>query len=501
VRRRALEYFLIALTSVLYLVAAVSRSRRPFWYDELFTLYVSQLDGMSTVWAALKDGADLNPPLFYITTRFFTSLAGANELSLRLPAILGYLVLCLSLRTFTARKLGFAWGLAAMWIPMICGSMFYATEARAYGQVLGFTGLAAVAWQGLQASSRRTQNLLCLAACLAGALLTHCYAVLILAPFGLAEAARSWQHRRIDWPAAAAVCLPGLVALSYLPLMGAISPVAVDNEVFRPTWMSIPMFFTFMLWPVILPILAASMAVPIHGLSRPSRPAKGNGFALSESILALGFLLVPLLAMLLAALVTRIYMPRYGLAAILGLTIFLCSLLWRMGERRTAAGYTAAAVFAISFLLIPGRWPHNQTREQDLFAQAMKLETTQPELPIVVSSGLLFLEIDHYAPPPLASRLHFIGDAALARKWTGTDMFDKSFPGLRRWFPLRASLEAPDSFLPSHTRFLVYGMVGHPMDWLVDELRVRRWNLKTLDQNADRILYLAEPPGALAEKP
>ena len=38
------------------------------WYDEILTFYMTQLPSMSAVWAALKVGVDLNPPLFYLAT-------------------------------------------------------------------------------------------------------------------------------------------------------------------------------------------------------------------------------------------------------------------------------------------------------------------------------------------------------------------------------------------------------------------------------------------------
>lgn len=79
-------------------------------------------------------------------------------------------------------------------------------------------------------------------------------------------------------------------------------------------------------------------------------------------------------------------------------------------------------------------------------------------------------------------------------------MFDKSFPGLRRWFPIRAALDEPTQFLQSHPKFLVYGLVNHPMDWLMDELKQRQWRMQKLDSHAERALYLVEAPAASPEK-
>ena len=479
----------------IYLVLAWLRAFRPFWYDELLTLYVSQLSDLPTIWTALKDGADFNPPLFYVITRFSTALLGPSELSLRMPAIVGYLVLCLSLQVFVRRRMGAGMGLVAMLTPMVTAPILYATEARAYGLMLGFVGLAMVCWQNMADGRSRTFSLAGVGMFLTAALSMHCYAVLTLVPFGLAELTRSWDRKKIDRGAWLAICLPLTMVLSYLPLMAAVRSFAVDNEVYRPTIWSIPHFYIFLTFALSGTILVLAVALwALVMVKRNEVPSESTGYTNAELSLAAGFLVVPILAILLAFTVTHIYHIRYGLAAICGLAILLPLLFERIALRRRHAGTVAAAVFALSAVVQVSSWPKLLEADGMQFRKVMQLENAVPDLPLVVSSGLLFLEMDHYASPRLIGRMHFLADAGLARELTGTDIFDKGYPQLRRWFPIRAALEDAQTYLRSHKRFLIYGYQKHPMDWLVPYLKSLGWQLTTLESSAERVLYLSESP-------
>src|SRR5437764_172458 len=95
---RRYRYVLLIVFSGLYFLATFYRaSRKLFWFDELFSLYISRLPDMASVWNVLKQGMDFNPPLFYALTRFAESLFGEGHIATRLPAILGFWIFCLCL--------------------------------------------------------------------------------------------------------------------------------------------------------------------------------------------------------------------------------------------------------------------------------------------------------------------------------------------------------------------------------------------------------------------
>src|SRR5256885_484764 len=69
-------------------------ARKPLWYDELFTISLSRLSCLSDLWSALAAGTDLNPPLGYLASRVVNSFLGENPVAVRLPAVLGFWVMC-----------------------------------------------------------------------------------------------------------------------------------------------------------------------------------------------------------------------------------------------------------------------------------------------------------------------------------------------------------------------------------------------------------------------
>jgi hypothetical protein len=101
-------------------------------------------------------------------------------------------------------------------------------------------------------------------------------------------------------------------------------------------------------------------------------------------------------------------------------------------------------------------------------AQTVPLDQ-RPDLPLVVSSGLIYYEMNHYAPPQLAARTWYLSDQQAALRITGTNVFE-GFPAMDRMFPFRAKLGSYHSFVKTNRHFLVYGYAVYENDWLVSKL-------------------------------
>jgi len=466
----------VILFAEVYAVITALHAMRRFWYDELFTFYMCRLPNMSAVWSALKDGADLNPPLFYVVTRACQAAFGNSELATRLPAILGFLVMSLCVFHFVSRFGSRLAGLAAMSFTVITGAYYYASEARAYGLVLGFSGLAAIFWQSAARNEGRRIALPGLAAALAGALLSHCYAVLVMVPFALAEAARLISRRKLDWPMLAWLAVPCPAVLLYLPMFAATRGPTFDNPVYRPEWGSIPAcyvtHFGAALWPVLagLVILALARSNP----EAPSEDRQGSAIPAHEITLAVGFALVPVFGVLLGMGVTGIFMDRYGVTALIGFSILIGALVARRARQSRPAAAAVLFIFIGAFVLSSAVWiaglymkPHSS---KTIAKPQLVLSDLSRDLPIVITNGLLFLEFDHYESKAVTDQLYFLTDAADAVRYTGTDAFDRGYYMLRRWFPIRAHLEDYRQFLSTHSHFLVLAEYDFPMDWVMRKM-------------------------------
>src|ERR1700722_11125980 len=76
----------LAVFSIAFFVLTVYRaSRKLFWLDELFTVYLSRLPDVKSVWQAVTHGVDFNPPLFYLITRVSERVLGEGQIATRLP--------------------------------------------------------------------------------------------------------------------------------------------------------------------------------------------------------------------------------------------------------------------------------------------------------------------------------------------------------------------------------------------------------------------------------
>src|SRR5438552_1999845 len=93
-------------------------ARKPLWFDELFTWHISQAPTLGDLWHTLADGYDPNPPLGYLLSRWSQTLLGAGPVSFRLPAILGFGVLCGCLYYFAARRCPRPYAWLALVLPL-----------------------------------------------------------------------------------------------------------------------------------------------------------------------------------------------------------------------------------------------------------------------------------------------------------------------------------------------------------------------------------------------
>ncbi|HWZ31313.1 MAG TPA: glycosyltransferase family 39 protein [Bryobacteraceae bacterium] len=461
--------FFVVFANMYLLVTALQAQRR-LWYDELFTFYMCQLPSMSTVWSALKAGVDLNPPLLYVLTRACQALFGNTELVTRLPAILGFLVMCLCICRFVSRNGSLLAGMAAMCVPLVSGAYYYSSEARAYGIELAFASIAAVCWQSAARDERRKITLPGLAVALAGALLSHCYALMILIPFVLAEGARFVTRRKPDWPMLLSLAAPCAAVVSYLPLLAASRQVSMDNSILRPEWGSIANSYSMIFQPAHWLIVAALVPIVAMRVSKESNPEVLQ--PVHEVVLALGFVLTPVFAVVLAMTVAKVFQDRYGLAAIIGASILIGHLAAKRASRIVTAGILL--LFMGAFVMNSVLWATDialsKRSSRSGFKQLLVLSDLDRQLPIVITDPILFLEFDHYESGDITNRLYFLTDPREEVRYIGTDLFSDAFYKLRKWFPIRSHVEDYEQFISTHERFSVLSLYDYPLDWALRKM-------------------------------
>jgi hypothetical protein len=487
--------------SILYLLSAgLLASRKPMGMDELFTLYISRLPSLSSIWSALLTGGEQIPPFFHIITRISLSFFGVSELAIRLPEVLGFWVMSLCLFRFVSKRSSALYGFAAMLFPLVTKAYDYAYEARPYGIVLGFAGLSLICWQSAVEEHYRKFSLVGLAVSIAAAVSSHYYAVLLLFPFALGEAARSFYRRRLDLPIWVALGLAMTPLLLFLPL---IQRAKIHSATFwsQPHWSRILDFYYFLLTPALLALVAMLVLSAVYSTTRPNSPSSQNQHSRStppfhEIAVALGFIALPVIAFMLAKVVTGALTGRYVLPSVIGFSILFAFAAYRLLDGRAIMGATLVLSLCGGFMMLEVTNFLNLAEAN--LRQARTYEylrsDSESKLPIVASDLGTFMELAHYAPRDIASRVVYLADPQASLRYLGHNSVDQAILDLRPWFRLKVEEYAP--YVASQQRFLVYVRGGYlnnrvvDFKWLLSELSKTNWRIELRSRGEDGILFL-----------
>ena len=121
---------------------------KALWYDELCTLIISRQERISTIFGALRHGADGQPPLYYLAERLVAAFVANENIALRLLSIIGFSCVLFCLFELIRRKRGNVIALFCASIPLLTVAFgTYAAEARPYSLVLACISFALICYE------------------------------------------------------------------------------------------------------------------------------------------------------------------------------------------------------------------------------------------------------------------------------------------------------------------------------------------------------------------
>jgi hypothetical protein len=482
----------LALFSIGYLVLMIRFApRRTMWIDEYLTLYLSRLS-LPEMWKALLTGAESHPPTFLALTQFSTKLCGAGPLGLRLPAILGILLMELCVFRFVARQTSRLVAFTAMLVPFTTRATSYALEARGYGLLLGLTALALVCWQEACDGRRRGLASIGLAVTLAAATACHYFGALVVLPLAAAEAVRTIGTRRIAWGIWMAFAAPALPLALFLPLIRASRSYTTHHGLLNAEFQ----YYSFLLRDGHALLLVVLAAIAVYALMRrpdevvPPR-SSDDGFRLHEAVAIGGFLLLPVVVYVTARTLHMPFADRYVLCGAIAVSALVAMVIDAMPDRNAVAVLVLAglAVWAgSSYVFRATRGPVSEPDDRYIALHG------KPGLPVAVSDIDTLSRMQNSASPELAGRLVYLTDRDLAFRYLGHDTADRIMEDLRPWMPLHS--EPFCRFAASTPEFLVYGPVDAFMNWLSRALVDDTVTLQVLGLNQDRWLVAVRRTGA-----
>ena len=467
--------------AALYVLGVARTATRPLWCDELFTYYIAK----SATWDHFAFGIlhiDLNPPLQHILTLGALRLFGDSPLATRLPSIVCFLIASLLLYRIALRRLGTCYAAAVVLLFWASPWFYLATEARPYAlQIACFAG-AFLAWRQAAEGKNRTAALWCLFACVSGMLWSHCFALFLLVPFGIAELARWRQRRAPDWAvglvfvSSCALALPLYLLLVKNALATIHPPQLVTN------WSRLGLIYAMAVCrPTVLAVLLLTVLVALRPYVR-ARAYPGSLPGCERAFLGAVFL-IPL-CLHLAFL--RSQSPFYLRYAI-GYGFFAVLLAGAVLHRFARRDLLCAATAAIALILTVGYdavGPQGTAPIGSAYRPAAAdpwYRQVRPDLPFVCAGGFTFTEMNQRESPQFLSRVYYLEDHESALNTAHVSIFE-FFSVLLPYIGGKAQLEPYRTFTREHRQFLVLGSRTSVLDWLLPKLAADGAALKKVDE-------------------
>jgi hypothetical protein len=372
---------------------------------------------------------------------------------------------------------------------------YYATELRCYALLLGAIGVAMVAWQRAAEAKKPRLSVAVLFLSLVFAICCHYYAVFVWVPFGLAELARTWSRKRIDWPVWLAFILSPAVLLIFIPEMRAARSIYVGGYWAKAHWSQIASVYQSLVSISILPILVVVLACLLLA-PRFARPLAGGApsLPLHEWVFAGSLSLLPAFAVP-PSILTGAFHERYVLACVGGVAIVLAFALCRSMRGDHFVGAIITLVFGLWFVVKNGPEVRRQMVEngglttplgQPLRAAAWNRELERSKLPIAVAGSLFFMQYQHYAAPEVHSRVYYLADEELALRYEGVSTPETNFLQFRRAIPLQAVRF--HEFISGTPHFLACVENVHS-SWLLPALLEIGAQMRLLDTSANHFVF------------
>ena len=452
-------WLLFALFATICLYSLLIRARaKPFWHDEIYTILHAGLPGFGTMWRAGLDGIDLSPPLNTWLTRAVHATFGVGHVSTRIPPLLGYMTMTVVVFQLLRSRANTVTALSGALLPCFTAAYRFAYEARGYGLMVGLFALALFAWTEAARNRHRALHLPLLAATLAASVWNHYYGILIFLPIALGECTRWLQTRHVDRGIAAAFIA---AALAIVPLYPLAAAARTQSESFwsPAAGTDVSGAYEFVFAPILERNFAyaaiAIAAVSVLLRARKSDRPVARRVPLYEAAAGFGALLIPAIGVALGVLVTGVFVPRYVMSGVVGLSLVVPLIVWQRNTRGGLGELLLCGFLVFAFVDSVGPSLKAAPVFVDPFSSKPLLQGAITNgTGVVSSSSLQFLQYWYYTPHALKGRVRYLADVEHAKRVMGSDTIDRGYLALHRWTAV--SIEPYGGFVAGHREFRVH---------------------------------------------
>ena len=473
--------FLTIFLSLMAIALVVRAAGRSFWFDEMATWEMVQLDGWSARVEALGKGADSQPPLFYTIEATALALPLPENIALRIPSILAFLAGTAGVY-LAATLLATEWaGLAAAGVWALTSAMPYGLEARPYGLWMAAAAWAIACFIGATLYPADRRWTLGLAAALSLAVCVHYFAVTLLPPLAIAGLIHDVRRRKIFWRLWLALVPAAALFILEFPLLQTFRALYAPHFWTKTAGRELLSWYhDVLLHPAeIAALIGAGAAIFAFQCWRERAWPR---WALAPVTLLLMLALLPLPARLLVERFQFNLAFRYLVSLVPAVAIIggmVAAGLVRVGRFRVAplAILMPTVAFALITIQQPFRWAAHQDSQGTVpFRQRLLAD---PRLPIVIGTSFDYLTWNHYEQDTaLRARLFALSDSNLAIRYTHTDSIDLAvalLPGAQT-----RQVANPTLFVSVYPQF--YLITGDKSRWVADFLGEQKADMQFVDR-------------------
>jgi hypothetical protein len=485
-------YFILGFSLLYFLVVAILSNEKVLWNDEMYTLYFSRMQLWPDLWRALATGGDQLAPGSIILTKASVRVFGENHIAIRLPETIGFLILSLCLYRFVSKRISSVYGLVAIIFPSITGAFDYSYEARPYALILCFSALSLLIWQLYCGDPKKKLPLAGLGFCLFCAWMSHYYGVVALFPLAIGEAVRSRMLKKIDF----SVWIVFLISLApiilFLPLLqGSMSYAPTFWS--KVSWQDIPDFYQSLLSSAAVALVIVLIALPIIFRKHPTENRYNmENLPRHEFAAAFAYVVLPVIAIIGAKLSTGVFSMRYGLPALIGISILITygysAILDRRATSMILIVFLAIFVVQVSQKFETWKDDSNALNETKRFL----MSHANDDLPIVCSYSHIFLRLQHYGSKELSSRVFYAADPESSVRYIHHDTIDRGLQDLMPWWPLE-NVRPYGLFINSNPKFYLLHFSSDEdwkWDWILSRVTEDGLSVQLTARDGNQFLFL-----------